>query len=63
MYICCQYVSGDIFARLQEHFLTFPLTDLFIDLFKFTLHVSGDKLARLQEHFLNFPSIGLSSIY
>jgi len=52
VYICCQYVSGDRFARLQEHFFTFPLIDLFIDLFEFALRVSGDKFGHLQEHFL-----------
>ena len=30
----------------------FPLIDLFIDLFEFSLHVSGDKLTQFQEHFL-----------
>jgi hypothetical protein len=35
--------------------LTFPLIDLFSDLFEFALHVSGEKLPRLQEQILTFP--------
>ena len=35
--------------------MTFPLIDLFIDLFEFVLHVSGENLPRLQEQILTFP--------